>query len=187
MKYLCMFGLLFLSSVWAQAHQLDLACKAEGEELVIEAWMGRDEIVQEGDVTILSSEGSVLAMGKTNEEGIFRWKPESMQSITIEVYAGRGHNQSITIEEEELRELFDTGIEETEAEAASEDLEETTKTPSSINTARERRSISSRDDDTPMKVVLGLVFLLSAVSAWFSYRNSKKLSELEDQIKKHES
>lgn len=173
----------------AWAHRMDLDCYAEGSELVIEAWIGRDDIVEGGEVTITADDGSILAQGTTDNQGRFRWKPDPVQSISISVYAGEGHKKSLDISLEDLTALL---AEANAALPASVESEgdaiqgegEMEPTPS----RRSSKSISTQNAfGTPERVVIGLTFISAFAALWTAHRNSRKLDRIIELLNKYES
>lgn len=180
--------LIFVCSI-SYAHRLDLAYYVEEEHLVIEAWMAGNDPVVEGEVTLLGETGNILASGVTDENGRYRWQIGSIQNLTVQVYADRGHQKAIEISAVELTELAKQAS--ASSKSVNQDVESGTDVVSNINHAPQnsppsRSNVRSTQDQfgMPERTILGLTFILAASAAWISYRNNKKLSAIEDAIHK---
>ncbi|MBN2326431.1 MAG: hypothetical protein JXR73_04690 [Candidatus Omnitrophica bacterium] len=186
-----MIGLVLFGCIAgaASAHRMDLDCYAEGNEIVIEAWTGRDDVVVGGEVAITAEDGTILIQGKTDDQGRFRWKPGAVQSISISVYAGEGHKKSLDISQEDLSALL------AEANAAPPAPEAAEGEPvqgevkiESKPAGRSSKSISTQNAfGTPERVVIGLTFISAFAAVWMANRNSKKLDRIIESLNKHES
>ncbi len=181
--------LLMLACSISNAHRLDLAYYIEEDHLVIEAWMGGNDPVVEGEVTLMDDTGNILASGVTDENGRYRWPIELIQNLTVQVYAERGHQKAIELSADELKEL----AKQVSASSlpVNQEVESGTdvvsnKTHESQNTQPTRSHVRSTQDQfgMPERTILGLTFILAASAAWMSYRNNQKLSAIEDAIHK---
>jgi hypothetical protein len=157
------------------SHRMDVAYQFTDGELIIEAWSGADEAVVDGEVTITANDGTIIHTGKTDAEGFYRWRPETSQDITVSVYAGEGHKKTVQIS----KEVFNTIPQQPHENTPSLSNQNSSKT-SSIRVSTEDRF------GTPERIVLGFTLLASLAAAWMSFRNSKKLTEIESIMKNRE-
>lgn len=174
---LCGFMLCALS---ANAHRMDIAWTMESGAIVFEAWMGRDEPVRQGEVTITDQNGTILVQDQTDEDGFYTWTPDVADTVIVQIYGGQGHNQRVTIPEEEVAEVIAS------ATTASTDLTtgKTTQEATTPPTQTQRTSSGSTQDtlSTPIRVLLGLTFIFSLAATWLSYQNSKRLLAIEQKL-----
>ncbi len=198
MKHLCfVIVIIAVFPMSLHAHRVVLTYKTEGKDLLIQGWLGADEHVKEGEVRIAAEDGTILATGETNDQGIFCWTPDKIQSISIDIYAGKGHKGSAGISSEELTQLFAAAEEasqtiiddNTKASATKQakEVESATKEKDASNVQPNPYFSSANAFGTAERVILGLVFIFAAASAWLSYRNSKRLKSLEEAITQRES
>lgn len=192
MNRIAILGLLLLLSMPSFAHRLDFAIKAEGDDFIIQAWFDENRPVNNGDVSIISADGSELDSGTTDEQGLFRWSSPQVQDITIKIYAGLGHKISREITAAELQALAPDaiGLPSTPAHAPVQDsIPEATKTSAILGDQTPPSAslyTTQNQFGTLERMVLGFVFLISATTAWISYRNSKKLMQIEEWLKRLE-
>ncbi len=164
------------------AHRMDLACSVDGRDLLIETWTGGDEPVVDGEVTIKADDGTILATGKTDEKGIFRWMPNEYRTVTVTVYGGQGHQESITLRQEEMKSLF------TPVDRSPSSIQKIGDHSHPVRPSQSPKRISTQNTfGTPERVILGLTLILAAMAAWMSYRNSQKLSALDAWVRNRES
>ncbi|MBI1386986.1 MAG: hypothetical protein GC154_00880 [bacterium] len=184
---------LLLAVASASAHRMDLAYYMEGEDLVVEAWLGRDEPVVEGDVTVAGSDGTVLIEGKTDDKGVFRWAIPEERDLKITVFAGRGHQGEVEIMKEDLAVLRASMPPDEQPEYAREESAGATNVATTAPAPRvappSRSALISTQDrfGMPERTVIGLVFIFSAAAAWLSYQNNRRLKALEDRLNARES
>jgi len=169
----------------AHAHRMDIDCYIQGNALVIEAWVGKDDAVVDGEVSITNSEGAVLTTGTTDKQGRFPWQPQTMQDITITIYAGEGHKKKLEISQAELTELFSTiSLNAPVDKTTSPESNKAISKPG----ASSRRSISTKNAfGTPERITIALSFLAALTAAWISYRNNKTLKEIQKALQNNES
>ncbi|MGI6457659.1 MAG: hypothetical protein ACOX5R_18860 [bacterium] len=187
----------------AQAHRLEIAYFVENQAVIFQALFDDDEPVMEGDITILDMEGNVLAIGETDAEGRFVWEKAVIQPIEVKVYAGLGHKRTVSIAQEELQQLFaEAGTprqaERTYQEPVDKDplviridddqsVQSWTRTVNLETPPHSQRSSTrstSNSWGTPERIVLGLIFLFAAMSAWYTHRLNAQIRELKEHIKK---
>jgi hypothetical protein len=171
--------LLAMTTHAAFAHRVDLVFMVEGDALVFFASTGADEPVVDGEIEILSDEGVLLANGLTDNKGLFRWTPEKPLSVTVEVYAGLGHKQSIDISEQQMREILSGQRGAPDTESLLEGSEtQATNTDQNAGAAR----VFRRDDSQALRAVLGITCILALGACWLSYRNFIRIRALEQKI-----
>ncbi len=184
-QLLLIIGAITILPCLTYAHRMDIDCYMQDNTLVIEAWVGKDDAVVDGEISITNSEGVVLTTGTTDKQGRFSWQPQTMQDITITIYAGEGHKKKLDISQAELTELFST----VNLNASVDN----TINPDSSNapaqsTASSRRSISTENAfGAPERITIALSFLAALTAAWLSYRNNKTLKEIQKALQNNES
>ncbi len=191
---------IFLIPIVSYAHRVNMAYRAEGNGLIVKTWMGEDEPAAGGEFTIIAEDGNILATGEADKNGLFRWEPPTIQSLTIKVYAGRGHQGEISISKEELEEMF-AGSKKTDVSKQQEDQVQETESAEMKQAETQKESASKTSDHSqsatfrstenafgaPERIIMGMIFLFAAAAAWLAYRNSRKLAVLEEYIKNRES
>ncbi len=184
-KLLLIISIIAIMPCLAHAHRMDIDCYMQDNALVIEAWVGKDDAVVDGEVSITNSEGAILTTGTTDKQGRFSWQPQTMQDITITIYAGEGHKKTLEISQAELTELFSAvNLNEPENNAASPDSTNAPVQPG----ASSRRSISTKNAfGAPERITIALSFLAALTAAWLSYRNNKTLKEIQKALQNNES
>jgi cobalt/nickel transport system permease protein len=143
---------LLLMPSSAQAHRLDAqAFLLPGNKLQVEAWFSSGEAAQAAKVEIYSADGRFIAHGTTNEKGIFTCTIEKLESLRIVVSAGAEHRKEFSVDPAD----------------------------SSTSTS-EAVPLAVRDSGLPFRdVLIGAGFLLALGAFFLSYRNARKLRELE--------
>jgi hypothetical protein len=184
-QLLLIIGAIAIMPCLSHAHRMDIDCYIQGNTLVIEAWVGKDDAVIDGEVSITNSEGAVLTTGTTNKQGRFSWQPQTMQDITITIYAGEGHKKKLEISQAELTELFKTtNLNSPIVDATSAVSTNTLSKPG----ASSKRSISTKNAfGAPERITIALSFLAALTAAWLSYRNNKTLKEIKKALQNNES
>lgn len=164
-----------LAPTWSWAHRLDAAASYVDGALVIEAWFADGSPASESEVTISDEEGAALVIGEMDANGFYRWPVDEPLALNVNVYAGLGHNQTLSFTREEMVSIM--ALAETPA------TQETP--PRGGGSARERgaAAISTQDRfGAPERVVLGMTFILAAAAAWLSYRNSERLRVIQERL-----
>lgn len=182
-QFFCV-GLLLSLGLLAWGHRMEIAYSIEPGAIILEAWMGRDEAVSGGDVTITSETGKVLLQGTTDADGFFTWVPEAPATATVQVYGGQGHGQTITIPSSDVEMALAQAEPKADPQTASSPGSSTavqTASSSATPTTSTRMSTESTLS-TPIRVVIGFTFLFSGMAAWLSYSNSRRLHALEKKL-----
>lgn len=195
---------LSVSSSWA--HRLDVAYAFDGDAILIEAWFAGEDPVANGEVTITAEDGTVLVQGETNDSGFFRWQPSEAQTVEVEIYGGRGHQQTIRIPASEIALLLENAASAPQATApqATGGQPEAAPTPAGVSERIESATPpAARSSNTtapgslrtvqgstvgqfgmPERITMGLIFILAAVAAWLSWQNARRLQSLEELLRK---
>ena len=160
------------------AHRLTVNWEVRDGRLVIEA-DSEEEPAAGADVEVRSAADEVLATGFLNDRGIWEWPLSGAGDLTVVVDAGLGHRRTLNLTVEQLRPSVNE---------ANRSVADSTPSASVV----ESGAILSRGsaDGTGWlgwRVVLGLTFLLATASAWMSWRNLRRVDELERRWKEHES
>ncbi len=167
-----------LLSLDSLAHGIDIECAVEAGELVVTAHMDDDEVAAGNTVEIRGAGGAILRSGTVDDHGVFRWQPERIQDVAITVTAGPAHRGSLRIDAEQLRALF-------EGKAVPPGLghpNSDTELPNAPAVYPTERALNQAT-----RVLVGLTFCLALAAGWMSYRNTKRLTHLERQLRQRES
>jgi hypothetical protein len=164
--------------VYAQAHRLTVDWVCDGETLEIRSTAG-NEPAAGAELQLRDASGGLLAEGLLDASGRYRWRWNGVAPITVEINAGLGHRRSLTLTEEELKPRATDAVEPVRPLASDPG----TPGPAS---ARTGGSSDAAFSDT-VRVGLGLTFLLALAAAWTGYRNSRRLTNLERRLDRHES
>ena len=163
--------------VFAQAHRLTVDWVCDGKTLEIRSTAGTEPAAG-AELQLRDASGALLAEGVLDASGRYRWPWNGAAPIIIEINAGLGHRRSLTLTAEELK-PGTTG--------AIENLPSPASTPGAPGADGNRRGGSSDAAfSETVRVGLGLTFLLALAAAWMGYRNSRRLTNLERQLDRHE-
>lgn len=162
-----------LVAVWTHAHELEVFWQIEGDRLTVQAVT--DDVPAAGAaVELRDATGSVVARGTLDETGRFRWPLKPVEGdLRVTVNDGLGHRRTVTVPSANLR--AKTGS------AGQPPPTETTVEPGAEHVSHPG---GHREGAEPLavRVVAGLAFLLAAAAAWMSYRNHRRLAELERRV-----
>jgi cobalt/nickel transport system permease protein len=166
---LVLVGIL-VTAAPAQAHRLDAAFQVlPGGKVEIESWFDLTNQSPRGaTVQVFRSGGQLLVDGKLNEKGLFLFRVNKAERLKVVVSAGAGHRKELVIPQETLEKAtLLRGGDQVPADAVTDDAEE----PSSF--ADRRSQVSIKD------VLIGVGFLLALASFVLSWRNARRLQELQ--------
>lgn len=169
---------LFLISalLWvmgARAHELNVTWRIEGDRLTVQAVT--DDVPAAGaTVELRDAAGSVVARGTLDGAGRFQWPltPVS-RDLEVTVNDGVGHRRTVTVPAANLRAMTGSPGHSAPAEAAVETGAEHASHPHEHREGAEPPAV---------RVVAGVAFLLAAAATWMSYRNHRRLAELERRV-----
>jgi len=164
----------------AYCHRLDIAYSLDGNELVIEAWMGRDEPTAGAEVTLLSEDGEVIHQDKMDEQGIYRAALPQQSPFNIRVFAGRGHQNELQVTQDDL-----TALRASSQEASLENGD-AAHVHSAANSTY-AGSTAQNQLGQPVKIIIGFIFITSLMAAWFAYRADQRLRAIEKRLDHFES
>jgi len=163
--------LLAVGSV--QAHRLTVEWEVIDGTLEIRALTG-SEPAAGADVVLYDASGGVLTDAVLDEAGRFRWRLTAQGPITLEVNAGLGHRRSLTLTEAELRPgRVEPGRPVGAAEGADDPVVQASGSSDVVYSQA-------------VRVGLGLTFLLALAAAWMGYRNTRRLTQLEQRLERYE-
>jgi len=171
--WLGLLGIVVLSLVPAHAHRLTVEWELAGATLEVRAFTQTGPAAG-ADVELHDASGAVLAEGVLDDDGRFHWPLSGAGPITVEVNAGLGHRQSLTLTEEDLR--------PPPAQPARTD----SMAPPEAGSHSRTSGSSDATFSQMARVGLGLTFLLALAAAWMSHRNTRRLLDLERRLERHE-
>lgn len=150
---------LLLVGVGTVAHELSLTWQVEGDRLGLRA-VTDDAPLAGGAVELRDAHGAVVARGTLDADGRFSWPlTPGAGDLTVVVGDGVGHHRRVTVPASALRPGGGS--------------------PGGPTPALHRQGHGDGTEPRVVRVVLGLTFLLAAGAAWTSYRNHRRLRELE--------
>ena len=85
---------LLLLFAWAQparAHAVYLFAWVDGDRVCSEGYFAKKSKVRDGTVTVRNAAGSLVAEGRTNEQGLWCFPAPASQDLTFVLNAGQGH------------------------------------------------------------------------------------------------
>lgn len=108
----CLICILVLGfSSTALAHRVNIFAYVDGDAVQVECSFSKSQKVKHGKLTFSDGEtGATLLEGVTDEEGMFRFRPEERflhtgHGLDILLYAGEGHQSTWRMEADELKAL----------------------------------------------------------------------------------
>ena len=76
----------------AQAHRLRAECHVlPGNRVQVEGWFDRDTAPEGADVRVTRADGSLLAAGNLDAQGVYVFAYERPESLKVAVSDGQGH------------------------------------------------------------------------------------------------
>jgi cobalt/nickel transport system permease protein len=139
----------------AHAHRLEADYQMlPGGKIQIESWFDPgDGRPQGARVQVFRPNGSLLAEGPTDDQGVFVFSCREAEPLRVVVNAGAGHRKEFTILKEKLEQVAPSG-------------------PSSSPPSGHASQVSIKD------VLIGVGFLLALAAFVLSLRNARRLEEL---------
>jgi hypothetical protein len=137
------------------AHRLEADCQVlPGGQVQIESWFDPGDGRPRGaKVQVFRPDGSLVAEGQTDDQGVFVFSCREAESLRVVVNAGAGHRKEFTILKERLEQVAPSG---------------TQPPPPSSHPSQ----VSIKD------VLIGVGFLLALAAFVLSLRNARRLEEL---------
>ena len=167
MKRIMSMLLIVLAPWAAAAHNLDVGCTAEGDELVIQVWAG-NEAAAGASISILAPNDTPRASGVADEKGVFRYRPAQVESLIVHVYAEAGHEKTFTISADDINALLHPAAAPTQASSGG-------AAPVTIFSSQLQRQQG-------VHILIGITFILALAACWLSWGNRKQLKELEKRL-----
>jgi nickel transport protein len=147
----------------AQAHRLDAqALVRPNRQVQIESWFSSGEAARRAKVEVVQADGTVLAQGKMDDQGVFVFSYHQPEALTVVISAGEGHRKELNLAAADLA---------TAESAVASPASETASAPRAVPLAVRESGITVKD------ILIGLSFLLSSAAFWLSLRNARTLRE----------
>ena len=96
-RVLGVFLLVALMPASVHAHGIGVECKAEGDQVYLEAFFDDDTPVAKARLRVFDMNEKVIAEGKTDEQGKWTFPRPTPGSYEVLVDAGAGHRRRIRI------------------------------------------------------------------------------------------
>ncbi len=104
MKKVCTVALLMAVSL-AHAHRVNIFTQVQDQKVVCECFYNDGKPVKNQNIRAVTLGGSVIAEGKTDDDGMFSFTPNIREDLKILLDAGMGHIAETTMEKEDLPEV----------------------------------------------------------------------------------
>jgi cobalt/nickel transport system permease protein len=100
---LALFG-LFGAAGTAEAHRIDAQCflLPDKRRVQVESWFSDGSKPQAARVQVFRPDGSALAEGTTNDQGVFVFGLDEAEDLKVVVDAGAGHRKEVVVPKEKL-------------------------------------------------------------------------------------
>ena len=109
------------------AHKVNLFAWVEGNTIHTESYFPDGKAVQNGDISVLDSEGNLLLTGVTDSDGMFGFPIPKRDELTMVLEASMGHRATYTLTARELgsgaSDLRDTTREPVPADSSAETVQ----------------------------------------------------------------
>jgi hypothetical protein len=171
-------AMVLSSLATVQAHRLSVDWSCADGMIEILATAGTDPAAG-AEVQVRDASGRLVVDGILDGAGRYRWPITDDSPLTIEINAGLGHRRTLTLTADDLR----SGL----AGARNPRLGVATNGSPSHGDGSSSRGSSDAAFSEPVRVGLGLTFLLALAAAWMGYRNSRRLTRVERRMDRHES
>lgn len=153
--------LLILSlSTMVWAHQVRVFAYSSGDAVIVEAFIGNNQPLSNGDVIVTSAAGdTILHQGRTDNQGRIQFpRPELplKDSLTITVNAGQGHKGTWTLHPEDFSQGFSGPTQDQHAPLpqTSTDSKEPSQTPDEQQQLAELVAQAVAREVEPLKLML---------------------------------
>jgi hypothetical protein len=161
-----------------QAHGLSVRWQVQQGQLMIKA-DSEGALAVDARVEVRSAGDELLASGKLDETGSWQWPLTDAGELTVVVDSGLGHRRSLTLTGEQLRPSKTVASPPAIVFRPPDEVDDAHAAPTRGN-SDEARLLG-------LRVVVGLTFVLALAAGWVSFRNMRRLDELERQSRRHES
>ena len=104
MKRLCTVMLLMAVSL-VYAHRVNIFTQVQSKKVVCQCFYNDGKPVKNQGIRVEVLGGSVIAEGKTDDEGIFSFTPNIREDLKILLDAGMGHTAEAIVKKEDLPEI----------------------------------------------------------------------------------
>ncbi len=98
--FFILYSLLFTSSVFA--HRVNIFAYVENDTVYTESYFSDGKKVKNGEVAVYDSSGNKALEGKTDKNGLFKFKTPKKDNLKIVINASMGHKGSYTISKDEF-------------------------------------------------------------------------------------
>ena len=109
----------------ALAHNVFLTAYVEGDMVFVEGGFSDGTFCKNSKIEVFDPSGNRLLEGKTDENGVFSFKPPQKTDLKVVLNAGMGHRDEYTVPAEELPDM--TGMQKAETRAMPAPAAETRK------------------------------------------------------------
>lgn len=123
-----------MSAPCVPAHNVFLTVYVEGDTVFVEGGFSDGTLCENAKIEVFDPSDHKLLEGKTDENGVFSFKPPQKTDLKIVLNAGMGHRDEYTVLADELPNM--TGMQKAGAEAMSAPGAETRKPRASDAAAR---------------------------------------------------
>ncbi len=156
----------------------------EGGKILIEGWMGGNEIPEHATVKVLSPDGSLVFEGKMNE-GRAEFSPEKALRYKIIIDMGNGHGKTFDLHPDELKKLESALAGKNEQGKSVPKPEGVSKAepPRQVSPPPPRRSPGGSGFDLAIKAIIGLLVITQIVTLSRLRDLTKEVRELKESAK----
>ena len=93
LKMMILFALMMTTFTMdtAMAHRVIAFASYDGENVTVECYFPGGTPIKQGEIEVEDSTGKIVATGKTDQKGIFSFRPHGIPPLSIYVEAGPGH------------------------------------------------------------------------------------------------
>jgi len=87
------------------AHRVNIFTQTQGDKIVCQCFYNDGKPVHDQGIQVRTSNGTVIAEGKTDDEGMYSFAPSVREDLKIVLNAGMGHTAETTVKKENLPEI----------------------------------------------------------------------------------
>lgn len=137
----------------AYGHGVEAECRVlPGKVVRVEVWYETGDSARDARVQVTRADGSVLAQGRTNSQGLFLFSYEEPEPLTVLIDAGEGHGKKLSL--------------------TAADLGTTASDAPSPPPAKRDTGLAGKD------VLLGVTFLLALAAFVLAVRSAQELRRM---------
>jgi nickel transport protein len=154
----------------ARAHRLEADFQVlPGQRVQIEGWFDLSGAAAKGaKVEVFRPNEQLLTSGRLNDDGILVFSFTQAETLRVVVSAGAGHRKELTISEADLA-----------RSATGSDAELLTSAPGDSASSESRPRADRSPRISLQDVLVGVGFVLALAAFALSWRNARRLRELE--------